>query len=424
MSFAYLFGQFPSFVKTFVTREAVEMVRQGMNPSLVSLRKPDDPAELAENIDLDVFYLPERAPLRAEVKAALAAGKFPTKTSIAIRWHRRSAIFGKMFGKAADSHRIFEAAWLAPHLRARGIHHVHAHFGGMAARTAWWLKKLFGFQYSFTGHANDIFCDTNFPVSHADLVRDAQFVVTETDYAREWVEKKYPVTQGKVFRVFNGIALADFPARAVKPGPPKVISIGRLVEKKGFGDLIDACRLLRAEGVEFTCDILGGGPMEKELQARIDRDQLGASVRLLGPKSQAEVRERLAEATIFVLACVPEKGGGSDNLPTVVMEAMACSAPVISTRLAGVPEMIQDGAEGVLVAPGAPPALAEAMGKLLRDQALAVRLGTQGRASVEEKFSIENTTRALKYLLVKNGGITPPDAARIADPHLQSAEFS
>jgi glycosyltransferase involved in cell wall biosynthesis len=424
MSFAYLFGQFPSFVKTFVTREALEMVRQGMNPWLVSLRKPDDPVELAENIDLDVFYLPERAALRAEVNAALAAKRFPLKTKIAIHWHRRSAIFGKMFGKAADSQRIFEAAWLAPLLRERGIHHVHAHFGGMAARTAWWLKKLFGFQYSFTGHANDIFCDTNFPVSHADLVRDAQFVVTETDYAREWLEKKYPIAQGKTFRVFNGIALTGFPSRAVKPGPPKVISIGRLVEKKGFGDLIDACRLLRAEGVEFSCDILGGGPLEKELQARIDRDRLGATVRLLGPKSQVEVRQRLAEATIFVLACVPEKGGGSDNLPTVVMEAMACGAPVISTRLAGVPEMIQDGGEGLLVAPGDPAALAEAMGKLLRDQALAMRMGMQGRVSAEEKFSIENTTRALKYLLVKNGGIAPPDAAQIADPHLHSAEFS
>jgi len=423
-SFAYLFAQFPSFVKTFVSREAVEMVKQGMNPWLISLRKPDDPADLAENVELDVSYAPERTPLRAEVNAALAAGKFPLKTNIAFHWNHRTAFFGKIFGKAADSHRIFEAAWLAPQLRARGIRHVHAHFGGVAARTAWWLRKLFDFQYSFTGHANDIFCETNFPVSHGDLVRDAQFIVTETDYAREWVEKKYPVTRGKVFRVFNGIALAGFPSRALKPEAAKVVSVGRLVEKKGFDDLIEACRLLRARGVKVSCDIIGAGPLEQALRARIDRDQLGASVHLLGPKSQAEVRRHLAEAAVFVLACIPEKGGGSDNLPTVIMEAMACGAPVISTRLAGVPEMMRDGEEGLLVAPRDPAALAEAMEKLLRDEALAARMGVRGRASAEEKFSIEITTRSLKYLLIRKGGITPPEAAMEADPHLGSAEFS
>ena len=423
-SFAYLFGQFPSFVKTFVTREVVEMVKQGMDPWLVSFRKPDDPADLAENLDLDVCYPPERTPLRAEVHAALAAGKFPLKTRFAISWHRRMAFFGRIFGKAADSQRIFEAVWLAPHLRARGIRHVHAHFGGIAARTAWWLRKLFDFQYSFTGHANDIFCDSNFPVSHGDLVRDAQFIVTETDYAREWMEQKYPAARGKVFRVFNGIALAGFPARAVKPDAARVISVGRLVEKKGFDDLIEACRLLRARDVELACDIIGGGPLEQKLRAQIDRDQLGTTVRLLGPMAQAEVRRRMAEAGMFVLACMPDKAGGSDNLPTVIMEAMACGAPVISTRLAGVPEMIREGEEGLLVVPRDPAALADAMEKLLRDQGLAARMGARGRASAEEKFSIENTTRTLKYLLIQKGGITPPDAAGVADPRLRSAEFS
>ena len=413
-SFAYLFGRFPSFVKTFVTGEVVEMLNQGMNPWLVSLRKPNDPEDLAEKLDVEVCYPPEAAALRAEVDAAQAAWKLPLRVNIALRWHR----------KAPDSQRMFEAVWLAPHLRARGIRHVHAHFGGVAARTAWWLRKLFDFRYSFTGHANDIFCDTDFPVSNADLVRDARFVVTETDYARQWMENKYPAARGKICRVFNGIALSGFPPRAAEPEAAKVVSVGRLVEKKGFGDLIDACRLLRAGGLELTCDIIGAGPLEQELRAQIDRAQLGATVRLLGPRPQAEVRQRLSEAGMFVLACRPEEGGGSDNLPTVIMEAMACGAPVISTRLAGIPEMIQDGGEGLLVAPRAPAALAEAMEKLLRDRALAARMGALGRASVEEKFSIENTTRTLKHLLVRHGGITLPDAAMAADPHLRSAKFS
>ena len=258
-SFAYLFERFPSFVQTFVYREAVEMVRQGMNPWLVSLRRPEDPGELAEKLEVDVFYVPEEKKLRAEVDARRAQGQLSGRAYRAIPRHR----------KESDSQRMFEAIWLGPQMKARGIRHVHAHFGGVAARTAWWLRQLYGIGYSFTGHANDIFCDTNFPVSNADLVRDARLVVTETDHARRWMEEKYPWARGKVFRVFNGVALDGFPSRQPAAGAPHILSVGRYVEKKGFGDLIEACRLLRARGLDFVCDIIGGGPLEAALQAQI-----------------------------------------------------------------------------------------------------------------------------------------------------------
>src|SRR5436190_9989700 len=163
-SFAYLFERFPSFVQTFVYREAVEMVRQGANPWLVSIRKPDDPGELAEMIDAEVFYLPEEKTLRAEVDARRAAGQLGWPIHRAIPRRRGDT----------DSQRMFEAIWLGPELKARKITHVHAHFGGLAARTAWWLRRLYGIGYSYTGHANDIFCATDYPVSNEHLARDAR----------------------------------------------------------------------------------------------------------------------------------------------------------------------------------------------------------------------------------------------------------
>jgi len=187
-SFAYLFERFPSFVQTFVYREAVEMVRQGMNPWLVSLRRPEESDDLAEKLDVEVFHAPEEKALRTEVDERRARHELSGRAYRAIPKHRRET----------DSQRMFEAVWLGPLLRARGIRHVHAHFGGVAVPTAWWLRKLYGLSYSFTGHANDIFCPTDFPVSNADLVRDARFVVTETDYARRWMEEKYPWAAGKV----------------------------------------------------------------------------------------------------------------------------------------------------------------------------------------------------------------------------------
>ena len=339
-SFAYLFERFPSFVQTFVYREAAEMVRQGMNPWLVSLRHPEDSGDVAEKLDLQVFYAPEEKPLRAEVDARRAQRQLPRSAHAAIPRHRNSP----------DAQRMFEAIWLAPLLEERKIRHVHAHFGGVAARTAWWLRKLFGIRYSFTGHANDIFCETDFPVTNADLVRDATFVVTETDHARRWMEEKYPETPGKIFRVFNGVAVDGFLPRQPAGEVPRILSVGRYVEKKGFGDLIEACRLLRARHVDFNCDIVGGGPLESELQRQITESDLEGHVGLLGPRPQSEIRRLLAAARLFVLACVIEKDGGSDNLPTVIAEAMLAGVPVISTPLAGVPEMIEDGVDGVLVA--------------------------------------------------------------------------
>ena len=182
-SFAYLFERFPSFVQTFVYREAIEMNRQQMAPWLVSVRRPDDPGEFAENLEADVFYLPEADEMRSEIDASNAAGALPARTR---RWIAE-------WRKKTDSNRVFEAAWLGPRLRERGIRHVHAHFGGLAARTAWMLRKLHGFSYSFTGHANDIFCDSNFPISNEMLVRDAKLIVTETEYARRWLRGKVSV---------------------------------------------------------------------------------------------------------------------------------------------------------------------------------------------------------------------------------------
>ncbi len=406
MSFAYLFERFPSFVQTFVYREAVEMVRQKMEPLLVSIRRPDDPGALAEQLDVEVLYAPEEKELRAQVDAQRTARNLAWRPHKAIPKHRAEP----------DAQRMFEAIWLAPQLRERGVRHVHAHFGGVAARTAWWLRELFGFSYSFTGHANDIFCDTDSPVSNEMLVRGARFVVTETDYARRWMGKKYPFAIGRVFRVFNGIAMDGFPPRR-RAGPvPRIVSVGRYVEKKGFADLIEACRLLRERGVEFECDIIGGGPLEAVLREQIAVAGLEDRVRLLGPRSQADVRAALAGAQIFALACVPDSEGGSDNLPTVIMEAMAVGLPIVSTNLAGVPEMLTSGREGFLTAPNDPAAFADALEKLLRDPQLAERCGEAGRTSAVAKFSSEKTTRELKHLLVQHARVAPQPAAMALDP--------
>jgi glycosyltransferase involved in cell wall biosynthesis len=390
--FAYLFERFPSFVQTFVYREASEMVRQGVDPWLVSVRRPDDPPELAAAVSAEVFYLPEEKALRAEVDRWRAEGRVRGPARRAMPRHRGER----------DSQRMFEAIWLAPRLQRRGIRHVHAHFGGLAARTAWWLRELFGIHYSFTGHANDIFCDTDFPVSNAALAQRARFIITETDHARRWMQERYPAVRGRVFRIFNGIDPAGFLPRKPPGEIPRVLSVGRCVRKKGFEHLIGACSLLATRGLRIECDIIGEGPLEAELRAEIERCGLRESVRLCGPRSQEQVREALAGCDVFVLACQPEEDGGSDNLPTVIAEAMFTGVPCISTTVAGVPEMIADGVEGLLVPPRDPEALAAAMEKLLRDPALALRLGEAGREKAHRDFAIERTVAGMRQIFERH----------------------
>jgi glycosyltransferase involved in cell wall biosynthesis len=386
--FAYLFERFPAFSQTFCFREVREMHRQGVEFAVYSIRDPrgqpeqDFPDELR---DL-VRYLPE-------------------SFSDRIRddwWFRRRARKGQArmesgWGDDAEKRRIHEALWLAGELRRQKISHVHAHFAGMAARTAFWLKRLAGVTYSFTAHADDVFCER--PDAHlADIVGGAEWIATETEFSARFLRDRFPEAAGKVHRVYNGIELKPVRLDEGAGGePPQILSIGRYVEKKGFADLIAACE--RLGGREFECQIVGRGPLEGELRAQIDAAGLGDRVRLTGPKTQGEIDELLARAVVFVLACRNAADGGSDNLPTVIMEAMGAAVPVVSTRVAGVPEMVGDGVTGILVEAGDVAGIAAGLERLLGDREAGRRLGASGRAVCEGKFATVETTGCLRRLL-------------------------
>ena len=178
-----------------------------------------------------------------------------------------------------------------------------------------------------------------------------------------------------------------------------------MIEKKGFDDLIEACRLLQSRGLNFRCEIIGEGPLESALQEQIADAGLTTTVVLAGPQPQSEVIRRLAHSTVFALPCVAELGGGMDNLPTVVMEAMAAALPVVSTAIGGVPEMVRDGLSGFLVPEHQPAALAEVLGRLLPDRDLARSLGQAGRQRAAEIFAIEKSAQSLIALFRQFGAL-------------------
>jgi colanic acid/amylovoran biosynthesis glycosyltransferase len=387
---AYVFERFTSFGQTFCYREVAELERQGTTVEIYSIRRPagEPPQEWDPRVVEQVHYVPEEKPLVADVDRIL-------KTK-AVSDRVRAAI--KNWGRQSDFLRLYQAIYVGVRLQEKGVKHVHAHFAGMAARTVYWINEFFGLPYSFTAHANDIFAPRDFAISLAKLIEGAATVVTVSDYSVRLLQERFPDSAGKIKRVYNGVDLAGFIPTDFASAPPQIVSIGRLIEKKGFSDLVGACALLRSGGKKFRCAIIGEGPLEDSLRSQIKTSGLTDYVELTGPQTQGEIATRLAHAAIFALPCTREPDGGMDNLPTVIMEAMGAALPVISTPLAGIPEMVQDGVNGVLVPDRDPSAVAAALERLLNDPQEARRLGERGRQIAREKFSIEESARKLREI--------------------------
>ncbi len=233
---AYLFERFPAFTKTFCAREVAELYRQNVRVPVFSIRPPNDDRPLNISLDgVDIRYLPDSNGLWFKVLTRLAARRFSHI------WNPKE--------DPRDKHRFYEAIHLGPQLEKEGITAVHAHFAGLATRTAWWIKRLFGIPYSFTGHANDIFVekpDQRLPLRQ--LIKDADFVATETDFSTEYLKSKFPESANKIYRVYNGLNLDPFRLADPAAGSLQIISIGRLIPKKGFEVLVNACNLLIAKG--------------------------------------------------------------------------------------------------------------------------------------------------------------------------------
>lgn len=405
MKFAYLFERFPSFTQTFCYREVTEVVRKGVDVAIYSIRPAEGKVSLPREVLKRIQYFPEQPVLRKAVEKQSLKGEVP---SLAEEWLNGP--------EGRDNARVREAVWLGPILKEKGIGHLHAHFAGMAARTAYWIKKLYGISYSFTAHANDVFEETDQPIKTSDLIEQAAFVATETEFSRQWLEKRYPAFAGKIHRVYNGIAIDTPPpvANGRNRGGrrPRILSVGRLIEKKGHSCLVDACALLRDRGVDFECNIVGGGPLEEELRGQIERLSLSERVRLTGALPFEQVREFFKQSDIFALPCSLESKGGMDNFPTVIIEAMLHGLPVVSTRMAGVPEMMEADVTGLLLEEASASPLADALVQLIDNPECSASMGQAGYQRVVERFSVAVTTEQLLGLIGRYAPHSPPDCPR------------
>jgi glycosyltransferase involved in cell wall biosynthesis len=407
MKLGYLYSRYPVISQTFCDAEMLALERRGLEltigsvyPPLTSLRH-----EHISGLRAPIHYAPPQEILKILEKNAKIAGRWPRDL---VERHER-----KYGPDAKAEQRARNGLYFADFFARNEVDHVHVHFANRAAHTALFLKEIAGIPFSITAHGQDFMKD----LGSDDLLREicaaAEFVAAETDYSRELLRERCPDSAGKIHRVYNGIDLQRFPMphyEAAHPDHgeqavgapyqvPRIISVGRLVAFKGFEHLIDACAELMRRGFDFVCDILGDGPLRETLQIKINSLNLPSRVTLLGSLSQRTVLEKIQAADIFALPSVIDAQGASDVFPTVILEAMASARAVVSTRLAGIPELVVDGETGVLISPGDTAALTDALQRLLCDRELRLRYGRAGRARIEQHFQIEDTVTPLVELL-------------------------
>lgn len=364
MSLAYVLKTFPRLSQTFIVNEILAHEAAGQGLRIETLRRPK-----AEDAQADV------SAVRASVHRlgeGLPAGK----------------------GEAVLA---AQAEELAGRVRALGITHLHAHFGNSAAEVARLAAAQAGIGYSFTAHARDIFLDGLDHDALARRLHAARKVVTVSDFNRQHLIARYGLAPEQVVRIYNGLDLRRF-SRSQAAREPLILAVGRLIEKKGFGDLIDACALLRARGQRFRCVIAGGGPLLETLAGQIAALDLGEHVRLLGAVSPSEVQHWMQRASVFAAPCVVGADGDRDGLPTVLLEAMALGCPCVSTDVTGIPEVLSDGQSGLQVPQHDAAALADAMARLLVDPTLCERLARAARERIERDFDIHHNAARLRRL--------------------------
>jgi colanic acid/amylovoran biosynthesis glycosyltransferase len=381
MKVGYVVKRYPRYSETFIVNEILAHEAAGMEVEIFSLLPPEDGhfQDAISRVRAPVTYLQAKGLKASDFWSTLD----DTGEILPYLWDSLEEARGE------DVRYAYQAVVLARETRLRDIDHLHAHFATASTTVARLAARFARIPYTMTAHAKDIFHKSVRPEDLRRKLQDAAATVTISDYNLEYLHDNYGPAAENVRRIYNGLELEKFPYEEEQRGRvPEIMAVGRLVEKKGFADLIEACSLLR--------DRVGLGEQEPELRAAVERLGLGNRVELPGPRPQGELIEAVGSAAVFAAPCVVGGDGNRDGLPTVLLEAMALGAPCVSTDVTGIPEVLHDGETGLMVPQRDPAALAEAIERLLADPGLRVSLAGRARRLIEAEFDVRRNAALLR----------------------------
>jgi|CXWL01.1.fsa_nt_gi glycosyltransferase involved in cell wall biosynthesis len=421
---AYILKNFPKLSETFIASEVYRLEQLGIDLKLLVIKPPTETTQHAVigKIKAIPFYLPgttslSETSLRKWLKihfpnfrnsAFAVLRRHPLRMFRAVGFAVRQSFRARRkflaFPRKVFLKELLQAAAIADQILAdQNVRHIHAHFAHGATTVAWMVAMMTGLEFSFTAHAKDIYLESLNPANLLARKMDAaKFVVTCTGANREHLQA---LSATPVHCLYHGLT-ADFTemlaAAAVKHernGHIRALAVGRLVEKKGLDTFVEACGILKDRRVSFEAVIVGeSGDAESKIRETIETKDLASHLTITGAMPQSELFAEFGKADVFCLPCRVLESGDRDGIPNVMVEAMACGVPVVTTNVSGIPEIVTNGQNGMLVEPNDPVAIADALESIYHDKALSARLSEAALDTVKERFNGETSARQLAEL--------------------------
>lgn len=389
---AYLVSAYPAVSHTFIQREVSSLRALGHRIVVASINAPDRPVDrmdAAERREAETTYTVKRHGVPGAL-AALAywALRRPRALLRTLRFGGQLASGGKAWWSGWAY--AVEAAMVARWMQGEGAQHLHVHFGNAGATVGVLVKRLTGCHLSYTIHGPDEFDDVK--GQHlAVKVREADAIVCISQFARgQLMRLSDPTHWGKLRVCRLGVEPDAFPFALREPtARPRLLCVGRLTPAKGQVLLVRAMAALRDAGVRCALTLVGAGPDRDRLQFEIATLGLAQEVTLTGALTQGEVREQFANADIFVLPSLAE------GIPVVLMEAMSCGVPCVTTPVNGIPELVVHEQTGLLATPGDVVSLAAQLRRLIEQPALRRSLAVGALQKVRDDFDLNRNVEAL-----------------------------
>jgi colanic acid/amylovoran biosynthesis glycosyltransferase len=393
----YFVSLFPCWSETFIVREILELVGLGVDVRIVSLKPHVEPMVQSDARSLLDRVIYPRPGVRGAMQSLAEMFRRPRGTIADL-----AQIVGGLRRHPASLVKSLVVWWrtlgLLADLRSLRPTHLHAHWATFPSTAALIASRRMGVRFSFTAHAHDIFVENHLL---AAKISQAAFCVTISKFNQRFLATTVSSeASNRTCVIHCGVSPASYAFAPDGRQHGLIVAVGRLDEVKGFSHLVDACSLLRRSRVPFDCVVIGDGPRRSALERQIAARGLADCVKLLGACPQEEVQRYLSIASVFALPSVVAACGNRDGIPVALMEAMACGVPVVSTRVSGIPELIEHEWDGLLAEPADATDLARCIERQLAQPEIARTMAARARLKIESEFNVVTESRKLYAAIV------------------------
>lgn len=397
---AYTMSRFPKLTETFILYEILALEKMGVQVELFPLIHEKQPVKHPEAERME-----KRAHFHPFISLKILAANFyyllrKPKTYFGTLLEVLAGTFGSLNFFVGALGIFPKCARMAFEMERLGVRHLHAHFANHPAAAALIIHRLTGIPYSFTAHGSDLHVDRTMLDKK---ILNSAFTVTISNFNKNvMIEECGERVRDKIRVVHCGADVSQFKPNFKKEDnrPFQILCVASFEEVKGHQYLVEACKVLKERGVDFQCHFVGYGPLRNRVIQQVQKLGLDDQIIIHPPRPRHEIVKMLADAEVKALPSVPTKQGKREGIPVVLMEAMASGLPVVSSRLSGIPELVEDGVAGILVVPRDVSGLAEALFNLSRDPELRRRMGEAGREKVLREFNLEKNAEELARLFL------------------------